>query len=177
MNEIRDEHDRALPPGEVGEICARGPNLMSGYRNLPEVSAETMRGGWLHTGDGAYMDAHGYVFIVDRLKDVIVSGAENVYSAEPENALHAHPAVAECAVIGIPHDRWGEQVHAIVRLKPGAEVTEKALIEHCHGLIAGYKCPRSIEFRDTPLPLSGAGKILKRELRAPYWEGQERGVH
>jgi long-chain acyl-CoA synthetase len=175
--EIRDEHDRPLPVGEVGEICARGPNLMSGYRNLPEVSAETMRGGWLHTGDGAYMDAHGYVFIVDRLKDVIVSGAENVYSAEPENALHAHPAVAECAVIGIPHDRWGEQVHAIVRLKPGAEATEKELIEHCHGLIAGYKCPRSIEFRETPLPLSGAGKILKRELRAPYWEGQERGVH
>jgi long-chain acyl-CoA synthetase len=175
--EIRDERDRPLPAGEVGEICARGPNIMSGYHGLPEVSAETLRGGWLHTGDGAYMDADGYVYIVDRLKDVIVSGAENVYSAETENALHTHPAVAECAVIGIPHDRWGEQVHAIVRLKPGAAATEEALIRHCHGLIAGYECPRSIEFRETPLPLSGAGKILKRELRAPYWEGQERGVH
>ena len=175
--EIRDEHDRPLPPGEIGEICARGPNLMSGYRNLPEVTEETLRGGWLHTGDGAYMDERGYVFIVDRMKDVIVSGAENVYSAETENALYQHPAVAECAVIGIPHDTWGEQVHAVVRLKPDTSATADELIAHCHELIAGYKCPRSIDFRDEPLPLSGAGKILKRALRAPFWEGQSRKVH
>jgi long-chain acyl-CoA synthetase len=150
---------------------------MSGYRNLPEITAATLRDGWLHTGDGAYMDEDGFVYIVDRLKDVIVSGAENVYSAETENALHAHPAVAECAVIGIPHERWGEQVHAIVRLQPGTDATEEELVAHCRTLIAGYKCPRSIEFREAPLPMSGAGKILKRELRAPWWRGRERGVH
>jgi long-chain acyl-CoA synthetase len=175
--EIRDHAGHALAPGEVGEICARGPNLMSGYRNLPDVSEATLRGGWLHTGDGAYMDEDGYVYIVDRLKDVIVSGAENVYSAETENAVHQHPAVAECAVIGVPDEQWGERVHAIVRLKPGESVTEDALIEHCHTLIAGYKCPRSVTFREEPLPLSGAGKILKRALRAPYWEGQSRDVN
>jgi long-chain acyl-CoA synthetase len=175
--EIRDEHDRPLPSGEIGEICARGPNLMSGYRNLPEVTEETLRGGWLHTGDGAYMDERGYVFIVDRLKDVIVSGAENVYSAETENAVHQHPAVAECAVIGVPDEQWGERVHAIVRLKPNESLTEDALIEHCHSLIAGYKCPRSVTFREEPLPLSGAGKILKRALRAPFWEGRSRRVN
>jgi long-chain acyl-CoA synthetase len=150
---------------------------MSGYRNLPDVTAETLRGGWLHTGDGAWMDDDGYVYIVDRLKDVIVSGGENVYSAETENALHTHPAVAECAVIGIPHEQWGEQVHAVVRLRPGAEAAEAELIAHCRSLIAGYKVPRSIEFRDAPLPLSGAGKILKRELRARWWEGHRRGVN
>jgi long-chain acyl-CoA synthetase len=175
--EIRDERDRPLPPGEVGEVCARGPNLMSGYRNLPEVTATTLKDGWLHTGDGAWMDEDGYVYIVDRLKDVIVSGAENIYSAETENALHAHPAVAECAVIGIPHDQWGEQVHAIVRLRPGTDASEDELVAHCRTLIAGYKCPGSIEFREAPLPLSGAGKILKRELRAPFWAGRRRGVN
>ena len=175
--EIRDHDDQPLAPGEVGEICARGPNLMSGYRNLPEVSETTLRGGWLHTGDGAYMDEHGYVYIVDRLKDVIVSGGENVYSAETENAVHQHPAVAECAVIGVPDEQWGERVHAVVRLKPDETLTEEALIAHCHTLIAGYKCPRSVTFREEPLPLSGAGKILKRELRAPYWEGRSRGVN
>lgn len=175
--EIRDENDRILPLGEVGEICARGPNLMSGYWNLPEITEVTLRGGWLHTGDGAYMDEAGYVFIVDRLKDMIVSGAENVYSAETENAIYQHPAVAECAVIGIPHDKWGEQVHAIVRLKPDAEASEEELIAHCASQIADYKCPRSIEFRSDPLPLSGAGKILKKDLRAPYWQGRQRGVH
>ena len=116
------------------------------------------------------------LFIVDRVKDMIVSGAENVYSAETEQAIYAHPSVAECAVIGIPHESWGEQVHAIVRLKDGYSLTPQDLIDHCKSLIAGYKCPKSIEFREEPLPLSGAGKILKKDLRAPYWEGHDRNV-
>ena len=116
------------------------------------------------------------LFIVDRVKDMIVSGGENVYSAETEQAVYQHPAVAECAVIGIPHDAWGEQVHAVVVLKPGELLTERELIEHCKTLIAGYKCPRSVVFREESLPLSGAGKILKKDLRAPYWESQDRNV-
>jgi long-chain acyl-CoA synthetase len=174
---IFDEHDQPVPNGEVGEICARGANVMLGYWNLPDSTEAALRNGWLHTGDGGRLDDDGYLYIVDRVKDMIVSGGENVYSAETENAVYQHPAVAECAVIGIPHDTWGEQVHAIVRLKPGASVSEEELIEHCKTLIAGYKCPRSIEFREAPLPLSGAGKILKKDLRAPYWEDRRRGVH
>jgi len=117
------------------------------------------------------------VFIVDRVKDMIISGGENVYSAEVENAIYQHEAVAECAVIGIPHDTWGEQVHAVVRCKEGKTLSEEELITHCRRLIAAFKCPRSVAFVTAPLPLSGAGKILKRELRKPYWEGQERNVH
>ena len=121
------------------------------------------------------MDEDGFVFLVDRVKDMIVSGGENIYSAEVENALSAHTGVAECAVIGVPDDKWGERVHAIVRLKAGEQASVEAVIAHCHTLIAGYKCPRSVEFRVEPLPLSGAGKILKTELRKPYWaEGARR---
>jgi long-chain acyl-CoA synthetase len=173
---ILDDDGRELPVGEVGEVCIRGDNVMLGYWNLPEVTAETLRGGWLHTGDGGRLDDEGMLFIVDRVKDMIVSGGENVYSAETEQAVYAHPAVAECAVIGIPHESWGEQVHAIVRLKEGYSLTAQDLIEHCKDLIAGYKCPKSVDFRDEPLPLSGAGKILKKDLRAPYWAGQDRNV-
>jgi long-chain acyl-CoA synthetase len=108
---------------------------------------------------------------------MIISGGENVYSAEVEDAIYRHDAVAECAVIGIPHEKWGEQVHAIIRLHEGESTDEAGVIEHCQALIAGFKCPRSVEFRDDPLPLSGAGKILKTTLRAPYWAGQEKGVH
>ncbi len=175
--QIQDEQGREVPRGEVGEICARGDNIMLGYWNLPEVTEETLRGGWLHTGDGGRMDDDGFVYIVDRVKDMIISGGENVYSAEVENAVYQHPAVAECAVIGIPHEKWGEQVHAIVRLNEGDEATEGELISHCKQLIANYKCPRSVDFRSEPLPLSGAGKILKKDLRAPFWEGQDRAVH
>jgi len=173
---ILDEEGREVPTGEVGEVCIRGDNVMLGYWNLPEVTAETLAGGWLHTGDGGRLDEEGMLFIVDRVKDMIVSGGENVYSAETEQAIYAHPAVAECAVIGIPHESWGEQVHAIVRLKEGHSLLPQDLIDHCKSLIAGYKCPKSVEFRDEPLPLSGAGKILKKDLRAPYWEGQDRNV-
>ena len=116
------------------------------------------------------------LFIVDRVKDMIISGGENVYSSEPEQAVYQHLAVAECAIIGIPHDSWGEQVHAVVVLKAGHSLTEQELIDHCKSLIAGFKCPRSVTFRDEPLPLSGAGKILKKDLRAPFWEGRGRNV-
>ena len=123
------------------------------------------------------MDEDGFVYVVDRVKDMIISGGENVYSAEVEQALYTHPDIAECAVIGIPDEKWGEAVHAVVRLKPGKSPTPEALIAHCHALIAGYKCPRSVAFREEPLPLSGAGKILKTELRKPYWEGKDRAVN
>ncbi len=167
--------DNELPRGEVGEIVARGGNVMMGYWNKPEATADAMRNGWMHTGDSGYMDEEGFVYVVDRLKDMIVTGAENVYSAEVENALASHPAVATCAVIGVPNQKWGESVHAVVVRKPDAHVTEDELMAHCRERIAGYKCPRSFEFRDA-LPLSSVGKVLKTELRKPYWEGRTRNV-
>ncbi len=173
---IEDEDGNICAPGVVGEICTRGPNIMQGYWNLPGQTNDAMRGGWFHTGDGGYMDEEGFLFISDRMKDMIVTGAENVYSIEVENALYQHPAVESCAVIGIPSEQWGEEVHAVVVLADGHEADVEELIRHCHELIAGYKCPRGITFRAEPLPLSGAGKILKRELRAPFWEGQDRQV-
>ncbi|UVE18654.1 long-chain fatty acid--CoA ligase [Pseudomonas sp. LS44] len=173
---IVDEQGNEVPRGTVGEIICKGPTVMLGYWNKPEETAKALKDGWLYTGDAAYMDAQGYVFIVDRVKDMIISGGENVYSAEVENALAKHPAIAMCAVIGIPHDIWGEAVHAVVTLKPGAQADDDELRRHCHELIAAYKCPKSIEFRDS-LPLSGAGKILKRDLREPYWKGKGKGVN
>lgn len=174
---ILDENDQEVPRGTVGQICGRGANTMMGYWQMPEQTAQTLSSGWLHTGDGGYMDEDGFVFVVDRVKDMIVSGGENVYSAEVENAIYQHPAVAECAVIGIPSEKWGEQVHAVVRRKPDHDLDEAALIAHCHEWIANYKCPRSVSFVTDPLPLSGAGKILKRELRRPFWEAKERAVN
>jgi acyl-CoA synthetase (AMP-forming)/AMP-acid ligase II len=129
----------------------------------------------MHTGDGAYMDADGFIFVVDRMKDMIISGAENIFSAEVENAIASHAGVASCAVIGIPHAVWGETVHAVIVAKPGAAPAADDIIAHCKARIAGYKCPRSIAFVDQ-LPLSGAGKILKNKLREPFWSGQQRGV-
>lgn len=172
---IVDEQDHEVPRGTVGEVCARGPGVMQGYWNKPELTRETLRGGWMHTGDAAYMDDDGFVFVVDRVKDMIVSGGENVYSAEVENALSSHPAVAASAAIGIPDDKWGEAVHAVVVLKPGQQVGAEELIEHAKTLIARYKCPRSIEFREA-LPLTGAGKVQKTELRKPFWQGRTRNV-
>jgi len=156
--------------GEPGEIHVRGPNIMAGYWNRPEETAAVLSAdGWYRTGDAAYADADGYVFIVDRIKDMIISGGENVYCVEVENAVHRHPAVVECAVFGIPHERWGEQVHAAIVLRAGAVVDDEEIVRHCRTLIAGYKVPRSIAFHDE-LPKSGAGKILKRAMRAAYWE-------
>lgn len=172
---IVDAQGQELPRGTVGEIAARGMSAMVGYWNRPEDTASTVRDGWVHSGDGAYMDNDGFVFIVDRIKDMVVSGGENVYSAEVENAILKHPAIASCAVIGIPSEKWGESVHAVVVLKPGQQVSEDALIAHCKMLIAGYKCPRSIDVR-AELPLSGAGKIQKNKLREPYWAERGRQV-
>jgi len=174
---IIDEDGNTVPRGTVGEIAALSPGAMQGYWNLPEQTAKTLVDGWVHTGDGAYQDEDGYIYIVDRMKDMIVSGGENVFSAEVESAISTHPDVASVAVIGIPSEQWGEAVHAIIIPKPGASPEEARIIEHCKALIAGYKCPRSITVRTDPFPLSGAGKVLKRELRAPYWEGRVRNVN
>lgn len=174
---IVDEDDNELPRGEVGEVAVRGPNIMLGYWEQPDLSAEALRGGWMHSGDGGYMDERGFVFIVDRMKDMVISGGENIYSAEVEDALYQHDAIVECAVIGIPDERWGEAVHAVVRLHDDMEASAKEIIAHCHKLIAGFKCPRGVDFVTEPLPLSGAGKILKTELRKPYWEGKTKQVN
>jgi acyl-CoA synthetase (AMP-forming)/AMP-acid ligase II len=173
---IQDLDGNLLPAGQTGEVCARSGNYMTGYWNRPEETAEAFRGGWYHTGDAGHVDEHGYLYLVDRVKDMIVTGGENVYSAEVENAIASHPAVAQVAVIGIPDARWGEAVHAIVVLKDGQSATEEEIKTHVRQLIAGFKVPKAVEFRSEPLPLSGALKILKRDLRAPYWEGRDRAV-
>jgi long-chain acyl-CoA synthetase len=175
--EIVDSEDRRVPRGEVGEIIARGDNVMKGYWRRPEETAAALRNGWMHTGDAGYMDEDGFIYVVDRVRDMIVSGGENVYSIEVENAIAKHPAVRQCAVIGIPSEQWGEQVHAVVVLHPGQEATADALVAHARSLIAGYKIPRSLDFHPGPLPLSPANKILKRDLRAPFWVGRERAVN
>jgi acyl-CoA synthetase (AMP-forming)/AMP-acid ligase II len=153
-----------LPRGTVGEIAARGPGVMLGYWDAPQATAEVLREGWMHTGDLGRMDADGYVTVVDRLKDMIITGGENVYSAEVETALSTHPAVAQAAIIALPDDKWGERVHAVVILRPGEAATPEELTAHCRATIAGYKVPRSYDFVDA-LPLSGAGKVLKNILR------------
>ncbi len=172
---IVDRDGNEVPRGTVGELLVRGPSVTRAYWNKAEEAALALRDGWMHTGDGAYMDENGYLFIVDRIKDMIVSGGENVYSAEVENVIGRHPAVAMCAAIGIPSEQWGEAVHAVVVLRPGMSASEDDIRQHCRESIAGYKCPKTVEFRGE-LPLSGAGQVLKRELRAPYWSERTRGV-
>jgi long-chain acyl-CoA synthetase len=174
---IVDAQGQEVRRGEVGEIAVRGTTVMAGYWNQPEETARVLRDGWLHTGDAGRMDEDGFIYIVDRLKDVIITGGENVYSAEVENVLYRHPAVAMCAVIGIPHEQWGEQVHAVVVPKEGQLVTAEELIAFCKGQIAGFKLPRSVEIRTDPLPISAVGKIQKAKLRAPYWTDRERMVN
>ncbi len=167
-----------LPAGEPGEVAVRGPNVMAGYWNKPaETAAALLDGGWYRTGDVGYVDADGYLFLVDRAKDMIVSGGENVYCTEVEDALYTHPGVLEATVFGIPDAQWGEAVHAVVVPRDGAEVDEAGLIAHCRGVIAGYKTPKSIAFQVEPLPKSGPGKVLKRVLREPYWEGHDRAIN
>lgn len=163
--------------GETGEVVMRGPTMLSGYWNKPDETAAAVRHGWYHSGDLGYLDSEGYLFLVDRAKDMIVSGGENVYSIEVESALASHPSVSEVAVIGIPHETWGETVHAVVVLRPDELATEAELIEHCRDRIAGYKMPKSVELRDTELPKSAVGKVLKRELREPYWAGADKAIH
>jgi long-chain acyl-CoA synthetase len=174
--QIQDEQGQPLPRGQIGEVCARGGQMMREYWNKPEATAAAFQGGWYHTGDAGYLDPDGYLFLVDRVKDMIVTGGENVYSAEVESAISTHPGVAQVAVIGIPHETWGEAVHAIVVPRPGAEVSPETVIEHARAAIAGYKVPKSVELRAEPLPLSGALKVLKRDLRAPHWEGRGKSI-
>lgn len=173
---IIDPQGNEVPRGTPGEIAVRGSQVMLGYWNKPEATAAAIVDGWILTGDGAWMDEDGFIYVVDRVKDMIISGGENIYSREVENAVHAHPAVRECAVIGVPDEKWGEAVLAVVALKEGKHVTAEDIIAHCRGLIANYKCPRHVEFRDE-LPLSGAGKIMKNVLRKPYWQGHKLAVH
>lgn len=173
---IVDGEDRDVPRGMVGEILARGPMVMRGYWNKPEETGQALRDGWMHTGDVGYQDEDGYLFVVDRVKDMIVTGGENVYSGEVESAIAKMSQVSQSAVIAIPNEQFGEQVHAVVVLRPGAALTEEAVIQHCRELIAGYKVPRSVEFRDA-LPTSAAGKLLKHELRKPFWHGRSRAVN
>ena len=172
---IVDPEGNELPRGEVGEVVVRGPGVMLGYWNKPAETAAAIRNGWMHTGDGGRMDEDGYVFVVDRIKDMIVTGGENVYSIEVESVIATHPAVAACAVIGTPHEQWGEQVHVFIVRKPGQALEAEELIDFCKARIASYKCPREVSFVEA-MPLSGAGKILKTTLRAPFWAHQERKV-
>lgn len=176
--QVRREDGSRAAPGEVGEIWARGPNIMVGYLNRPEETAAVLDAdGWYHSGDAAWADEDGYVYIVDRVKDMIISGGENVYSAEVENVLYTHPDVLEAAVIGVPDDVWGERVHAVVVPRPGTDPSAEDLAAHCRSRLGGFKVPRTVDFRADALPKSGAGKVLKRELRAPYWAGTDRGVN
>tara|TARA_R110000868_G_scaffold39376_7_gene137156 strand:+ start:8055 stop:9623 length:1569 start_codon:yes stop_codon:yes gene_type:complete len=174
---VVDADDNDVPVGEIGEVVFGGPKIMKEYWRKPDVTAESLRGGWYHTGDVGYLDATGHLYLVDRKKDMIISGAENVYSVEVENVISTHPAVLEVAVIGIPHDLWGEQVHAIVVPRDGAEpVNGDDILEFCRGRIAGYKIPKSLDFAAGPLPTTGPGKIAKRRLRDPYWQESERQI-
>jgi long-chain acyl-CoA synthetase len=173
--EIRvvDKNDRPVKPGEVGEITARGKNIMQGYWKNPELTAETLRRGWLHTGDMGSIDEKGYIYLLDRKADMIVTGGENVYPKETEDILYEHPAVQECAVVSAPDKKWGERVQAVVVLKAGCTVTEEELIRDCKGKIAGYKCPKKIEFWNE-LPKTPIGKILRKDIKRHFWEGQEK---
>jgi long-chain acyl-CoA synthetase len=173
---VTDSLGNQQPRGEPGEVIARGGNLMRCYWGKPDETEEAMRDGWYRTGDVGYLDERGLLHLTDRMKDMIVTGGENVYSTEVENAIATHPAVQEVAVIGIPSDSWGEAVHAIVVLKEDMRATGEQLIEHARQSLASFKVPKSVEFHDGPLPLSGAFKPLKRELRRRYWDGHERQV-
>lgn len=163
--EIQSPDGTPLDRGSVGEVCAKGGNLMAGYWQDPDGTAEAFRGGWYHTGDAGHLDGEGYLFLSDRLRDMIVTGGENVYSVQVEQVIATHPAVAQVAVIGLPHELWGEQVHAIVVPRPGASLAEDEVIAHARKSLAGYEVPKSVEIRTEPLPLSAAMKPLKRELR------------
>jgi fatty-acyl-CoA synthase len=172
---VVDGKGRPLPNGAIGEVAVRGPQLMRGYWNLPQATTEALRDGWMHTGDAGVMDDEGFLYIQDRVKDMIVSGGENVYPREVEEVLYQHPAVAEAAVIGVPDATWGEAVKAIVVRKPGAEASAEEILDFCKGRLGGYKRPRSVDFV-AALPRNPSGKVLKKELREPYWAGHTRRV-
>ena len=172
---IVDENDREVPVGQVGEILIKAASNMKGYWNNPDATNGAVKDGWFYSGDAGYADDEGYIFIHDRVKDMIVSGGENVYPAEVENALFSHPDIADVAVIGVPDEKWGEAVKACVVLRPDATLTQEDIITFARELVAGYKLPKSVDFVEA-LPRNPSGKILRRELREPYWEGQERRV-
>jgi len=174
---VVDDDGREVARHAIGEIVARSPGVMAGYWQDPEQTAATLRNGWLHTGDVGYMDEAGFIYVVDRKKDMIVTGGENVFSSEVERAIASMPGVSQVAVIGVPHEVWGEAVHAVVVPAPGVPLDEQAVIAHCRGLIAGFKCPKSVEIRRESLPLSGVNKIRKHTLREPFWKGRSRGVN
>jgi acyl-CoA synthetase (AMP-forming)/AMP-acid ligase II len=172
---VVDADDNELPPGEVGELLIGGEQVMLGYHNRDADTGAVIRDGWFHSGDAATLDEDGFIYIRDRIKDMVVSGGENVYPIEVESVIAEHPAVADVAVIGVPDHRWGETVKAVVVLRDGATVTEQELIEFCRPRLAGFKRPTSVDFVQT-IPRNPTGKILKRELREPYWQGQQRRV-
>jgi acyl-CoA synthetase (AMP-forming)/AMP-acid ligase II len=172
---ILDSDGQEVPAGEAGEICLRGPTLMAGYWQRPDATAATLAGGWLHTGDVGMLDEHGYLFILDRLKDMIISGGLNVYPHEIEDVLLTHPAVAEACVIGVPDEKWGEAVRAVVVAAPGAQIDAGELIAFSGLHLAAYKKPKAVDVVDA-LPRTSYGKVAKREVRAPYWAGLNRSI-
>jgi acyl-CoA synthetase (AMP-forming)/AMP-acid ligase II len=172
---VFDQNDNEMPRGTMGEVVVRGDVVMKAYWKNPQATEETLRHGWLHTGDLGYMDERDYIYLVDRSKDMLISGGENIYTREVEDVILLHPAVYEVAVFGVPDEKWGEAVKAVVSFKPGLKATERELIDFCSQHLAGYKKPKSIEFRDV-LPKNAYGKILKRELRETYWQGQTKRI-
>jgi long-chain acyl-CoA synthetase len=172
---ILDSDDKVVPAGEIGEVAVRGKQVMQGYWKNPELTAKVLRGGWYHTGDMGYMDAQGYVFLVDRKADMIVTGGENVYPKEVEDVLYEHPAVAMAAVVSAPDTKWGERVQGVVVLKPGQSVDEKTLMEFCKTKLGGYKCPKSIEFWEK-LPTTSVGKILRKDVKKKFWKEHGRSI-
>jgi long-chain acyl-CoA synthetase len=163
-------------PGQPGEVLVKGPNVTSSYWNKPEQTSESIRNGWYRTGDIGYLNDDGYLFLVDRAKDMIISGGENIYCSEVEEIIYQNSKVLEATVFGIPHPHWGEQVHATVVARDNS-LTENELIDFCRMYLSGYKLPRSVAFQENELPKSGPGKVLKRELRSPYWAGHERAIN
>jgi acyl-CoA synthetase (AMP-forming)/AMP-acid ligase II len=172
---IVDENDCLVPNGAMGEIVVRGPQMMKGYWKLPDATAEALRGGWMHTGDAGVVDDAGFLYVQDRVKDMIVSGGENVYPRVIEDVLFTHPAIADAAVIGVPDPQWGETIKAIVVLREGAAATDEDIMDFCRGKLGGFERPRSVDFV-AELPRNATGKVLKRVLREPYWEGHSRRV-
>jgi acyl-CoA synthetase (AMP-forming)/AMP-acid ligase II len=173
---VKDVNGNPLPAGEIGEIAIRSKCMMMGYWKNPELSAQAIRDGWYHTGDMGYIDEDGYLFLVDRKADMIVTGGENVYPKEVEDVLYEHPAVAMAAVVSAPDKKWGERVQAVVVLKPGQTVKEEELIAHCKSRLAGYKCPKAIGFRDS-LPTTAVGKVLRKDIKKTFWQGYERTIN
>ncbi|HET9911864.1 MAG TPA: long-chain-fatty-acid--CoA ligase [Anaerolineales bacterium] len=172
---VVDADDNDVPTGTIGEVLARGPQMMKGYWKQPEATADALRGGWMHTGDAGILDEEGYLYIQDRVKDMVISGGENIYPRVVEEVLFKHPAVAEVAVIGVPDEQWGETIKAVLVLRPGMTATEEEIIDFCRGKLGGFERPRSVDFVDS-LPRTPSGKVLKRVLREPYWAGQSRHV-